>query len=135
MKRKILIQIDDEMYNKMKSYCKERDVANISEFVRNAITKAITPDVSDAALKFESLRDLHNNQKKTNQNLEILFKYLSYFIQYYMLYAEDIPKDMVKAAALNSGIKYDKFFKNFKNILKKTPSFFESLLADEFEEK
>ncbi|GHU40337.1 hypothetical protein FACS1894190_07110 [Spirochaetia bacterium] len=134
-KKDVHIFIDRQLNESIESYCRENNIESRSEFLRYAITRTITPDVKDATLTFESLRQLHDKQKKLEEQNELSFLLLKHFIHFWMLYHGDIDAEH-KDAALRSGkIRFNKFFDSFKDMIKRSPALLSSLLADMFEDK
>lgn len=129
------IRISATLDNRIAVYCAMNHIENMSDFFRQAAVDKITPDVSDKALVFESLKDVHEKIHKVASQQNISFAFFCFFIKHFFLYNGELPIDQLEAAALSAKEQYKSFFEGFKKEIKTSPSLFESLLADYFEEK
>lgn len=123
-----------ELELEIKSYCAKNKIENLSEFYRYAINQTVKPDVEDNELVFSSLKQLHDKIQIVIQQQEILFSYMSHLARYFLSYEPEIPNEMKISAAESATTRFDKTFESFKNSIKNSPSMFQSLLADYFEE-
>lgn len=119
----------------IESYCARHKIENLSEFYRFAIAQTLRPEVEDPDLVFSSLRQLHDTLNTVARQQEILFSFTGYLARYFLSYHAEIPQELKNSASISAMERYEKLFKSYQESLKNTPSMFESLLADFFEEQ
>jgi hypothetical protein len=129
------VKISADLGNKIKAYCLENGIKSESAFIRYAIGKILTPDIKDAELTYESLRQVHEKIDRIEDQAEILMLYLSHQYRNLLAYHEEIPEEQKKAASLSANDRFEKFFTYFREALRKTPGMFEKLLANYYEEQ
>jgi hypothetical protein len=132
---KFTIRIPTQLINQIDAYCLKHGIKNKSSFIRHAISAALTPDVEDPELVFGSLKQVHEKLHTLETQQDILFNFLSFYVRNSFAYHEEIPEDLKKTAADMSIHRFNKFYKSFQDNLRNSPSMFESLLADFFEER
>ena len=124
-----------EQEKEIESYCARHKIESKSEFYRFAISQTLKPDVEDPDLVFSSLKQLHDTLNTVARQQEILFSFTGYLARYFLSYHAEIPQELKNSAAISAMERYEKLFKSYQESLKNTPSMFESLLADFFEEQ
>jgi hypothetical protein len=133
--RDVHLRIPEEIENQIDAYCLKHGIKNKSAFIRHAISSALTPDVEDPELVFSSLKQVHEKLHTLETQQDILFNFLSFYVRNSFAYHGEIPEDLRKPAADMAIQRFNKFYKDFQNNLRNSPSMFESLLADFFEER
>lgn len=128
-------KVSEEMEKDIKAFCLIHRIDSRSEFFRFAITQAIKPDIEDPELVFSSLKQLHDKMHILERQQEILFSFIGFIAQHYLAYHSEIPEEFKQASSVSAIYRYEKMFKAYQESLKNSPSMFESLLADYFEEK
>lgn len=128
-------KVSKEMGEEIEAFCLKHCIDSRSEFYRFAITQAIKPDVEDPELVFSSLKQLHDKMHIIERQQEILFGFIGFIAQYYLAYHSEIPEELKQASSVSAIHRYEKMFKAYQESLKSSPSMFESLLADYFEDK
>lgn len=131
----VSFKLSQDLANRIDSYCKMKRINSKSDFFRMAAINQITPDVSDENLVFESLKDLHNKMRNIESQQDVTFAFFCSFFRLFLIYNPELPIAEKEAAAISSMQRFDAVFSSFRESLKDTPSFFESLLADFFEVK
>jgi hypothetical protein len=116
------------------AYCARHKIESRSAFYRFAISQALKPDVEDPELVFASLKQLHDKMNSIERQQEILFSFINFWARYFLSYNAEIPAELKEAAGKSAMERHERAFKSFQESLKNTPSMFESLLADYFEE-
>jgi hypothetical protein len=132
--QKFNLRIPLELSKQIEAYCLKHGIKNKSVFIRHAVSAALSPDVEDPELVFGSLKQVHEKLRNLETQQDILFNFLSFYARNSFAYHGEIPEEMKKAAADTAIQRYNKFFKSFQDNLRNSPSMFESLLADFFEE-
>lgn len=130
----ITVRISPELHKRINAFCQMKKINNQSEFFRQAAVRLITPDVSDELLVFESLKDLHNKMRALESQQDLFFSFFCQYMKLFLVYNPELPINEKEAAARMSFQRFEKIFQSFKESLTETPSMFESLLADQFEE-
>lgn len=131
----VTFRISTELHNRINAYCKMKNINNQSEFFRQAAVRLITPDASDELLVFESLKDIHNKMRGLETQQDLFFSFFCNYCKLFLVYNPELPEGEKEGAARQSYQRFDNIFDAFKTSLYDTPSLFESLLADQFEEK
>jgi Arc/MetJ-type ribon-helix-helix transcriptional regulator len=133
--KKISFKLPDQLLDQIEAYCLKKGIKNKSVFVRHVLSTALSPEVEDPELIFHSLKQMHEKLHTLEMQQDILFSFLAFYVRHSFVYHSEIPEDLKKTAADTAIQRYTKFFKSFQNSLKNSPSTFESLLADYFEER
>ena len=128
-------KVSYELDKKIREYCKMQKIENLSEFFRRASIKEVTPDTSDALLTFESLKDLHNKMHRLESEMSIFFHLFCFFVKHFFVYNPEIPQEYLQDAALSAKSRYEQMLSEFKKSFADSPSIFQSMLADYFEER
>ncbi len=123
-----------EQYQEIEDYCKRHNIDNKTTFFKYAISQTLRPDIEDPELVFSSLSQLHNTLNKVSRQQEILFSYIGFLFRNLLAYHPEIPENLKAAASVSAQERFERAFKTYQESLKQTPSMFESLLADYFEE-
>jgi hypothetical protein len=127
-------RITQEVLQQIEYYCAKHGIKNKSEFYRFAISLALKPDVEDPELVFSSLKQVHDTLHTIERQQEILFSFIGFLGRYFLTYHAEIPEELKYAAGTSAIQRYEKLFTKFQESLKNSPSMFESLLADFFED-
>lgn len=133
--QKFNFKMPPQLVKQIDAYCLKHGIKNKSAFIRHAITSALTPDVEDPELVFSSLKQVHEKLHTLETQQDILFNFLSFYVRNSFAYHGEIPEDLKKTAADTAIQRFEKFYKSFQDNLRNSPSMFESLLADFFEER
>lgn len=128
-------KVSYELDKKIREYCKMQKIENLSEFFRRASIKEVTPDTSDALLTFESLKDLHNKMHRLESEMSVFFHLFCFFVKHFFVYNPEIPQEYLQDAALSAKSRYEQMLSEFKKSFADSPSIFQSMLADYFEER
>ena len=128
-------KVSYELDKKIREYCKMQKIENLSEFFRRASIKEVTPDTSDALLTFESLKDLHNKMHRLESEMSIFFHLFCFFVKHFFVYNPEIPQEYLQDAALSAKSRYEQMLSEVKKSFADSPSIFQSMLADYFEER
>ena len=128
-------KVSYELDKKIREYCKMQKIENLSEFFRRASIKEVTPDTSDALLTFESLKDLHNKMHRLESEMSVFFHLFCFFVKHFVVYNPEIPQEYLQDAALSAKSRYEQMLSEFKKSFADSPSIFQSMLADYFEER
>lgn len=128
-------KVSDEMDKDIKAFCFKHRIDSRSEFIRFAIAQALKPEIEDPELVFSSLKQLHDKMNTIERQQEILFSFIGFIAQHFLAYHSEIPDQLKKAAEISAMQRYKKMINAYQRSLKDSPSMFESLLADYFEEK
>jgi Arc/MetJ-type ribon-helix-helix transcriptional regulator len=133
--KRITIRLTDEQKRLLDGYCDENNVENISEAVRQILLSRIQKDIDDKNLTLQSLSALHDRITKLYENDEVLLNLIVKLYQNLLVYQAEIPEEM-KEAAVKSGVRrFKKFMEAVKKGLRENPEKFESMLADQIEER
>lgn len=134
MDKRLSVRIPEELYVRIEFFCKKKKIESISDFVKAALVKYITPDVEDELLVFESLKDVHSRLHLVMQQQDIFFNFFCFFIKHFFVYNAEVPEEHKGAAAASALQRFDEMMSDFqKGLNKNNNSMFESLLADFFE--
>ena len=128
-------RISRDLDKRISGYCKLKNISNESELLRRAIIKEITPDISDELLTFESLKDLHSKMQRLENELSIFFNFFCYFTKHFFVYNPELPPETMNTAAISAKKRYEEMFQEFQKSMQNSPSIFQSMLADYFEER
>ena len=128
-------KISQELDRQIREYCKWQKIENLSEFFRRASVKEVTPDTSDALLTFESLKDLHDKMHRLESEMSVFFHLFCFYVKHFFVYNPEIPAANLQGAALSAKQRYDEMLAEFKKTFADSPSIFQSMLADYFEER
>lgn len=128
-------KISHELDRQIREYCKFQKIENLSEFFRRASVKEVTPDTSDALLTFESLKDLHDKMHRLESEMSVFFHLFCFYVKHFFVYNPEIPAANLQGAALSAKQRYDEMLVEFKKTFADSPSIFQSMLADYFEER
>lgn len=128
-------KISHELDRQIREYCKLQKIENLSEFFRRASVKEVTPDTSDALLTFESLKDLHDKMHRLESEMSVFFHLFCFYVKHFFVYNPEIPESNLQGAALSAKKRYDEMLVEFKKTFADSPSIFQSMLADYFEER
>jgi predicted DNA-binding protein len=131
---KTSIKIPSQLADQLNAYCLKHGIKNKSVFIRHAISAALSPDVEDPELVFGSLKQVHEKLRNLETQQDILFNFLAFYVRNFFAYQNEIPEELRKTAADGAIQRYNRFFKSFQDNLRNSPSMFESLLADFYEE-
>lgn len=126
----VSFKVSREMQKDIEAYCLKHRIECKSEFIRFAVAQVLRPEIEDSDLVFSSLQQLHNKLHGVERQQDVLFSYLNYLAQHFLVYHPEIPGEYKQAAATSAIERYSKMFRAFENQLKETPSMFKSLLAD-----
>lgn len=129
------VRISKDLDKKIREYCKFQKIENVSEFFRRASVKEVTPDTSDALLTFESLKDLHDKMHRLESEMSVFFHLFCFYVKHFFVYNPEIPAANLQGAALSAKQRYDEMLVEFKKTFADSPSIFQSMLADYFEER
>lgn len=119
----------------LEEYRSENGIENRSECIRQILMSHIQKETDDKNLTLQSLSTLHDRLTKSLENEEILLNLILKTYQNLLVYQVEIPEEMKETAARNGLRKYRKLMEAFKKSLKENPERFESLLADNIEER
>ena len=128
-------KISHELDRQIREYCKLQKIENLSEFFRRASVKEVTPDTSDALLTFESLKDLHDKMHRLESEMSVFFHLFCFYVKHFFVYNPEIPESNLQGAALSAKKRYEEMLAEFKKTFADSPSIFQSMLADYFEER
>jgi Arc/MetJ-type ribon-helix-helix transcriptional regulator len=132
---KISFKVPAELADQIDAHCLKRGIKNKSVFIRHALGAALSPEVEDPELVFSSLKQVHEKLHTLEMQQDILFNFLSFYVRNSFAYHSEIPEELKTSAADIAIQRYAKFYKSFQDNLRNSPSIFESLLADFFEER
>jgi Arc/MetJ-type ribon-helix-helix transcriptional regulator len=131
----ITIRLTDEQKRLFDNYLNENNIENVSECIRQIIISHIKKDIDDKNLTLQSLSTLHDRITKIHENEEVLLNLILKFYQNLLVYQGDIPEETKEAAVRNAVRKFRKLLEAFKKSLRENPEKFESMLADNIEER
>jgi Arc/MetJ-type ribon-helix-helix transcriptional regulator len=133
--KRISIRLTDEQNRLLDGYCNENNVENKSEAVRQILVSRIQKDVDDKNLTLQSLSTLHDRITNLRENDEVLLHLILRLYQNLLVYMPEIPDEM-RETAVRSGVRrFKKFMEAARKTLRENPEKFESMLADNIEER
>ncbi|MCD1654431.1 ribbon-helix-helix domain-containing protein [Treponema zuelzerae] len=127
-------RLSREQKKEIDAYCARHRIESRSEFYRFAISQALRPEIEDPDLIFASLKHLHDTMNTVARQQEVLFSYITFLARHFLSYHAEIPNELKEAASISAVERFERVFKSYQASLKNSPSMFESLLADFFEE-
>ena len=118
------------MNDLLKEFCREKNIENESECIRQAIVKYITPiEYKDETLKLQAMKNTMEKTDELRDMIEILFGYIRLMHMNLMAYLPEIDSSLIDAAFLSATTRHSVFFSSFQESLKNNnPPFFERLL-------
>jgi 2-oxo-4-hydroxy-4-carboxy--5-ureidoimidazoline (OHCU) decarboxylase len=126
--KKKLLSLTARMEADLRLYCRERNIENESELIRQAVVKYLDADYDDNTLKLSGLKDLRESVERIRDMMTVVFKYLRLMHVNLLAYHPEIAAEYKDAAFKSASSRHDKFFAGFQERLREDPSFFERLL-------
>jgi hypothetical protein len=131
----VITRLTGEQKRLFDGYCSENNIENVSECVRQILLSHIQKDIDDRNLTLQSLSTLHDRVTKSLENEEILLNLILKFYQNLLAYQPEVPEEAKEMAAKQAVRRYKKLIEVFKKSLRENPEKFESMLADNIEER
>jgi metal-responsive CopG/Arc/MetJ family transcriptional regulator len=131
----VSIRFSDEQWAMLEEYRAENNIENRSECIRQVLMSSIQKETDDKNLTLQSLSTMHDRLTKSLENEEILLNLMMKMYQNLLVYQAEIPEEMKASAVRDAVRRFKKLMEAFKKGLKENPERFESLLADNIEER
>jgi Arc/MetJ-type ribon-helix-helix transcriptional regulator len=126
-----LVYLTSEIKDKLRRYCREKEIESESELIRQAIVKYIEPDdYNDAGLKLTGIKDIRESLGRLADMTGVLFSYLHTMHTNLLAYHPEIDAELKDAALRSAQARQEKFYQAFRESLREDPPFFEKLLHD-----
>jgi Arc/MetJ-type ribon-helix-helix transcriptional regulator len=133
--KKKLIALTAEMEERIREYCRDKNIESESELIRQAIVKFISPeDYSDETLKLKGIKDLTAKVDEVRDMVDLSFRYMRLMHVNLLSYNAEIDASLAGAAFSSAMTRHERFFRSFQESLKNDPPFFERLLHTYFTE-
>ena len=135
VKNEIKTRISNFLSNLINKYLIENPQLTISDLIRDALTDYLTRDIQDRELTAINVQRLIKQVEKLDDIVKVSMELQGFYIQSWLVYMQEIPRELKAAAWKKAQIRYDKFVEGFKSNLLNNTNLIQKLLAGFIGEK
>lgn len=105
----------------------------LTDFILDAVHEKMNNRNKTGDLVINSLHSLCESQDNVTRDLNVLFRFMDTFVQFFFFYTPEIPKEMMKEALHSAGTRHRQFFDRFiQNTLTNNKSFVFDTFREEY---